>query len=453
MLAHLFSPKNIAILAAATALCPAQTQPTASARLPNILVIYVDDLGYGDLGRTGNARVRTPHMDSIAHNGATFANGYVSGAMCSPSRAGLMSGRYQTRVGFEFNYENYETDGNGLERSLTLFPQRLKNLGYTTGFIGKWHLGEAEGFRPEQRGFDENMPNALGTYVKARAAAKKAGAPEPEDITLLSGKKAEDFIERHKGAPWFLYFAPHAVHAPFPVPDRYAARFAQCPPAQAAYYGMIECLDDAVGGILEKLRREGLEENTLIFFASDNGAPNLKPQSGSNGPFRGYKYQLWDGGIHTPMAVQWKGSIPAGRVLEAPVIQLDFLPTAIAAAGGTVDPSWKLDGVNLLPYMTGVASAPPARAPLCWKIGPQYAIREGDWKYIKPYVNAPALLFNLKDDKGETTDCAATHPEKAAQLETHWRGWNADNEPARWTDKRSDLRQGILYDSKSAVGQ
>ena len=446
--------ETLSALLGCTALCAgAPAAPSSDEKLPNILIIYIDDLGYGDLTRTGNPRVHTPHMDSIAQNGAVLREGYVSGAMCAPSRAGIMSGRYQTRNGFEFNYRDYEHDGNGLDKSLKIFPQFMKDLGYATGFVGKWHLGEASGFRPEQRGFDEVFRNELGDYVEARAQAKAANAPEPEDITLRSGKDAEKFIAKHQAGAWFLYFAPHAVHSPFPVLDRYRKRFDDLPEKQAAYYGMIECLDDAVGGILEKLRVLGLEERTLIFFASDNGAPRTREKIGSNAPFEGFKYQVAEGGVRSPIAVQWKGRVPAGQMLDGAAIQLDFLPTALASAGVKNVPKG-LDGVNLLPWLEGNAPNPRHNSgALFWKIGPQFAVRQGKWKWEKPYVNAKARLLDLSPDSDLARDYSAQFPEKAAELDALWKQWDKGNEPARWLDTRSQPRSGIFYKPKATVSK
>lgn len=426
------------------AVCVAAFAMSAAARKPNVLILYADDMGWADLGVTGNKQCPTPNIDSLAQNGARFANSYVSGCVCSPSRAGLMSGRYQQRFGFDANAEGgsklVKGDVKGLDLSIRTFANRFKDLGYATGIVGKWHLGsDKPEYLPNARGFDEFyglLPHGIGAEKNGEPVPmwrNDKPAPQPDDHTVAFGNEAKDFIGRHAKEPWLLYCAFTAVHGPHVSPAEYVKKFASVqPPARAKYLAMLSLLDDTVGGILAKLRELKLEEDTIIFFASDNGGSG---GATDNGPFRGNKWTLWEGGIRSPILVQWKGHFKGGQVLRQPVIQLDWLPTALAAAGAEVKDEWKLDGKNLLPLLEGDAEAKLHDA-LFWRFGVQYAVRQGDWKLVKPHVDDAPKLFNLAADAGEQNDLAAKEPERAKAMQSLWDKWNADNEPPRWIDDR-----------------
>jgi arylsulfatase A-like enzyme len=326
---------------------------------PNVLVIFADDMGYADLGITGNKDLATPHIDSLATCGARFTNGYVTGCVCSPSRAGLLTGRYQQRFGFDANAEGRDrrdASPRALDLKQVTFAQRMKEAGYTTGLVGKWHLGMGDGYLPNDRGFEEFyglLPHGLGKQDDP-APLFRNREPEatPPDHTLAFGKEAEAFIERHAGEPFFLYLAFTAVHSPHIAPESYLKKLEHVTdPRRRKYLAMLACLDDAIGGVLARLRERKLEENTLIFFASDNGGPDSPAHD--NGPYRGGKWSLWEGGIRSPLIVQWKRRIPAGREVPQLATQLDFLPTALAAAGVQAKPEWRHDGANLLPLLVG----------------------------------------------------------------------------------------------------
>jgi arylsulfatase A-like enzyme len=414
----------------------------AAERKPNVVVIYADDLGYADLSATGSKQVSTPHIDSLAKNGARFANGYVTGCVCSPSRAGLLTGRYQQRFGFDANAEG-EARGDraprGLDLKQVMFAQRLKGLGYATGLVGKWHLGGRDGYLPTQRGFEEFyglLPHGVGAGkgedVPIYRGKEKVATPP--DHTVAFGKESEAFIDRHKDKPFFLYLAFTAVHAPHSAPEAYLKKFAHItPPRKQRYLAMIACLDDAVGGVLGRLRKHKLEEDTLIFFAGDNGGP-LNGHV-SNGPYRGGKWSLWEGGIRSPIFIQWKGRVAGGCEVAHPINQLDFLPTALAAAGAEVKREWQLDGVSLLPLLEGKTKEAPHDA-LYWRFGIQYAVRQGDWKLVKPELKQGPKLFNLADDPGEKTDLAGKEPGRVKRLQGLWDAWNKGNEAPRWIDQR-----------------
>lgn len=404
---------------------------------PNVLILYLDDMGWAQPGCYGGKLAPTPNIDSLAKNGVRFTDGYVAACICSPSRVGLLTGRYQARTGHDANSnEGKNPETKNLLLSETTIAQRLKPLGYATGIFGKWHVGATSAeFLPANRGFDEsfgttgNLGDKMGFYQGKEFIPDPAGAPVTSPIYA---REANAFMERHRAEPWFLYVPFNAVHSPVVSSPEVKARFAQLPKREQEYAALISEADDAVGAILTKLRELKLEENTLVFLVSDNGGAS--PLAEMNG-LRGRKWLLWEGGIRVTWLAQWKGRIPAGRVLETPVIQLDILPTALAAAGGAPQPDWKLDGTNLLPLMEGKAEKLD-RDTLYWRFGVQYAVRQGDWKLVKAGLNQPVQLFNLKDDRNEKDDLAAKQPEKAKALQALWDAWNANNLPPRWVDPR-----------------
>ena len=420
---------------------------------PNILVILADDLGYGELSCQGyTQQVPTPHIDSIAKNGIRFTNGYVSGPYCSPTRAGFMTGRYQQRFGHEFNPGRTGV-GIGLSLNEKTIGDRLKAAGYATGWFGKSHLGYEPQFHPLKRGFDEYFGFLGGAHDYLDAARDKVNpilrGTTPVDkigyTTEVFGQEAIDFIERHKQAPWFCYLPFNAVHEPLEATEKYLNRFTNIQDSKRhTFCAMLSAMDDAVGAVLAKIRELGQEENTLIFFFSDNGGPTPSTTSG-NGPLRGFKTQTWEGGIRIPYMIQWKGHLSAGKVDDRPVIQLDIQPTALAAAGVAIQPEWKLDGVNLLPYLSGQKSSRPHEA-LYWRMGQQMAIRMGDWKLVKGVGSKGvqgfavpdkastdgAELYNLAADIGEKHDLAEKEPAKFKELAAAWDKWNSELVDPKW---------------------
>jgi len=409
----------------------------ADAAKPNILVLYLDDMGWAQPGCYGGKLSPTPNMDSIATNGVRFTDGYVGACICSPSRVGLLTGRYQARTGHDANSnEGKDPETKNLVLTETTIAQRMKAVGYTTGIIGKWHVGATSAeYLPGNRGFDEafgttgNLGDKMGFYKGKEFVPDPAGAPVTSPIYA---KEASSFMERHHDKPWFLYVPFNAVHSPVVASPEVKARFAKLPKREQEYAALINEADDAIGTILAKLRELKLEENTLIFLISDNGGAN--PLAEMDG-LRGRKWLLWEGGIRVSWLAQWKGHIPAGRVISTPVIQLDVLPTALAAAGSTTQPEWKLDGTNILPLLEGKTDKLD-RDTLYWRFGVQYAVRQGDWKLVKAGLTQPIQLFNLKDDRNEKNDLASTNPDKVKGLQTLWDAWNANNVPPRWEDKR-----------------
>lgn len=429
--------------------CAAEPAP----RKPNIIVLLADDLGYADIGIHGSREIATPHIDSIARKGVRCTSGYVSCPYCSPTRAGLMTGRYQQRFGHEFNPEVLSKGGTGqgLHPKEITVAQRLKDAGYATGLLGKWHLGEEDKFHPLNRGFGEFFGFLPGAHNYLHTDDKNYGPiyrgrqrVEIEGyLTDVLAREAVAFIGRHQKEPFFLYLAFNAVHTPLQAPEPVLKKFAAIEdPTRRTYAAMTAKLDEAVGAVLNQVRSAGLEEHTLVFFLSDNGGAigKFAANGAVNTPLRGSKGDTWEGGIRVPFLVQYPGRLPAGKVYAQPVIQLDIHATALAAAGVAPQPEWKLDGVNLLPFLEGKKATPP-HAALYWRFGEQMAIRQGDWKLVradlatdKPFGNiAPRpMLFNLAEDIGEKKNLAETQPERVKELAAAWQKWNEGLAPPAW---------------------
>lgn len=396
------------------ALCP----PVSACAKPNIVVIVADDLGYADVyfNPRHTKEVTTPHLDALARQGVICRQGYVSGHVCSPTRAGLMTGRYQHRLGL---YTGGEA-GSGLPMSETVFPQHLKAAGYVTGQFGKWHLGPTPEWSPALRGFDEvfgflgrgahdyfRLDDPADPIYRGTEPVKERGY-----LTDRLGEEASAFISTHRARPFFVYLAFNAVHAPLQAPDDEIARFDTGNKNRDTLLAMGKRLDDAIGRIVGTLKSEGVWENTLLFFISDNGGPLA--QSADNAPLRGGKHTDYEGGIRVPFLVCWPAQLKPGD-LAAPVFSLDILPTALAAAGvGAVD-GRGFDGQNILPLLRG-ESAPLPRN-LFWCSGSEegwWAVRSGDWKLVGE--KGKIGLYDLAKDISEASDLAAQMPEKVAEL-------------------------------------
>jgi len=409
--------------------------------------MVADDLGYAELGVQGCKDISTPNIDSLAANGIRFTHGYVSCPVCSPTRAGLMTGRYQQRFGHEFNPgpEDAADPNVGLPLDQATLAERLKALGYATGLFGKWHLGYRPEMQPPKRGFDEfyGFLSGAHSYLKVTDGTGNPILRGTEPVTELDyttdafAREAVAFIDRHKNGPFFVYLPFNAVHAPLEALEKYVARFTSIEDKNRhTFAAMVSAMDDGVGQVLNKLRELGLEEDTLIFFISDNGGPTLSTTS-SNVPLRGYKGQVLEGGIRVPFIIQWKGHLPAGDVDDRPVISLDIHPTALAAAQApSLDEN--LDGVNLLPFLVGDKEAAPHDG-LFWRFGDQWAARKGNWKLLSQGDGAPKL-YDLGNDLGEVTDLAGREPEKVKDLQAAYDAWNAKNVPPRF--KRAANRRG-----------
>lgn len=407
---------------------------------PNVMVIIADDLGYHDVGFQGSKEIPTPHLDKLAARSLICTNGYVSHPFCSPTRAGIMTGRYQHRFGHENNPAWLpESTSAGLSMNETTFPALMKNAGYTTGAVGKWHLGAHPQFHPNKRGFDEYF-GALGGghmyFPGAKGGAEytiplnRNGTDEPHTkyLTEQFGDEAAAFVGRHAGdgKPWMLYLAFNAPHTPLQAPTEWLEKFAAIPQEQRrTYAAMVAAMDAAIGGVLAKLDETKQAENTLIFFVSDNGGPNLAKKSGvnftDNSPLRGAKGDVFEGGMRVPFLVSWPAKIKPGKY-EQPVIALDFLPTALAAADSTAPGN--LDGVNLLPFLTGEKATAPHDTLFFRTGGPggNNAVRRGNWKLVRLGKTEPEL-YDLAADIGESKNVAAEHPQIVQELVTAIAEW------------------------------
>jgi arylsulfatase B len=459
--------------------------PAAERRRPNIIILLADDLGYGELGCQGNTQIPTPYIDSLARNGTRFSNGYVTGSVCSPSRAGLMTGKYQNRFGYESNVIGaMNADPRaGLPATEATLAKHLHDAGYVTALIGKWHLGGTANYHPLRRGFDEffgfmheghffvpppyegvttmlrrrTLPvpgierwthpsgeliysNHMGRDEPAYDADNpilRGGQPveENEYLTDAFTREAVDFIDRYKSQPFFLYLAYNAVHSPLQGADRYMKKFAHIDDIHRRIFAaMLANLDDSVGAILKKLRSEGLEEDTLIFFLSDNGGPTRELTS-SNLPLRGSKGDMYEGGIRIPFIVQWKGNIPARKTYHEPVVSLDIFATSAAVAASPIAKKNAIDGVDLMPFLKGTSDRTPHKE-LFWRMGQKAAFRSGDWKIVrnvKGKQNADWELFDLSKDMSETKDLAKVNPDKLAELIKLWDNYHSQMADPAWT--------------------
>jgi len=438
-----------AVLAFAGDLCAVATEPE---RPPNIIVFLADDLGYADIGVNGCTDIPTPHIDSLATHGVRFTDGYATHTVCSPSRAGLLSGMYQHRFGFEHNSgpERYAAENFGLPREIPTLAEKLQAAGYATCMVGKWHIGFREGLRPHERGFDYHygfLSGARSYYPdnpRENDPIVRNGQRVPDEKEYLTdafAREAVDFVARNRkpggpSRPFFVYFAFNAVHAPLEATRQYEARFSHISdPQRKTYAGMLSALDDAVGRVITKVRELGEEENTLVFFYSDNGGPTTQTTS-RNDPLRGYKGQMFEGGIRVPFVMQWKGVIPAGQVYREMIMGFDYHATALAAAGVDVPADKPLDGVNLLPFLTGQRSDRPHEA-LFWRAGAKHAARVGDWKLVVERGGGPQL-FHLRDDIGEQHDLAQSNPARLRELQAAFAEWEQGTVPAKWV--RQDAR-------------
>ena len=436
----------IAFLLGPLAALRAAEKPAAPER-PNIILILADDFGYGDPGCYGGTLVPTPAIDSLARDGVRCTDGYVTAPVCAPSRCGLMTGSYNQRFGMQWNDDRRKYSLGQHQ----LLPQALRAAGYVTGHIGKWNLpvDAKECFHEIYDLIDweaDYFPDANGHYYGVDsetefASSKRQGIwgperPGEEYLTDRIGRHAVEFVEKHKhgGKPFFLYLAFNAVHTPLHAKKELADRFGKLPIALNFYASMVASMDENIGRVLA-----ALPENTLVAFTSDNGPAKMPvekwpagwPQgmlNGSAGPLNGHKGQFLDGGIREPFLLRWPAKLKPGSAYRQTVSTMDLYPTFCAAAGAPVPVGTKLDGVNLLPFLTGEKNGAPHES-LFWKNGEAGAVREGDWKLLLSPWQPKLQLFNLADDIGERRDLASDKPELVAHLHKAWLDWSATLPP------------------------
>jgi arylsulfatase A-like enzyme len=420
-----------------------------SAAKPNIVVIMADDMGYADAGFSGATDIKTPNLDKIAASGVIFRQGYASHPFCGPSRAAFLTGRYPHRFGFETN-PAYDPANPimGIPTSERLFPARLQKAGYTTACVGKWHLGAAKAFHPNKRGFDYfygghdyfriDLTEAVREGYLQGLVRNKAPADFQGYLTTALSRDAANWVTANADKPFFLFLSYNAPHMPLQAPADDIARYAHIPDKKRRVYAaMVDVMDRGIGEVVTALEKSGVRDNTLIFFLSDNGGPQSSEQhpgnwnGSSNGPFRGGKGRLYEGGVHVPFILSWPAKIAAGQTFDAPVCALDIARTAVAVAGANAAAKRAMEGVDLIPFVTRAKSAAPHDA-LFWRNGRHWSVLAADGtKYVQDIQNPKPQLFYLPDDIAESKDLAEAQPERAKTLRATYSAWDADNVACR----------------------
>lgn len=437
---------------------------------PNVIIIYTDDHGFADLGIQGQeGDLKTPHLDKLAEEGALLTAGYVSAPQCIPSRAGLLAGRYQERFGLDQN------QSIPFPLNEKMIAQRMKDAGYVTGMAGKWHLdpnhvqerwivenlpeiANKEQYVPQdvpfnkkipymatEKGFDYvyqgSMHNYWANYTLEGERIEKQMIRNEDYRLDVQTQATVSFINMNHEKPFFFYLSYFGPHVPLEATEKYLSRFpGDMPERRRMCLAMLSAIDDGIGLIKETLRKYGIEENTIIFFAGDNGAPltgdatnpNFREipvnergawDGSLNTPWVGEKGMLSEGGIRTPFVINWPNGLPGGTVYRRPVISFDFAATSLALAG--VEIPEELDGVNLIPYLTGVKQGDPHKA-LYWRFWDQAAVRSGDWKYL--ISKDREFLFNVETDEHEEENLIDAHPEIAKELRVLLEQWSSELE-------------------------
>jgi len=479
-----------ALLVLAPACQPTVERPAP----PNVVVIVADDLGYGDISANGSKTIHTPHIDELAEMGVRLTDGYVSAAVCSPTRAGLFTGRVQSRFGYEYNPTANYARGADAELGLPVDQRTLGNLmqdaAYATGLVGKWHLGVLEQYHPLNRGFDEffgilgggtsyidsaepgahSWPGAIsGDRTSTHNAREIMDGFEvvkvEEYLTDVFADRAVDFIERHADQPFFLMLTPNAPHTPIQATEEYVSRFEHIEAEGARIFAaMVASVDDMVGDVVAALRKHDLERDTLMVFLSDNGCINYAADAiCTNAPLSGAKRYHLEGGVRVPFIVKWPAGLPQGVVYEQPAISLDLYATLAAAAGADPSQAENPDSANLLPYLRGEMDGAPHEF-LFWRSAPNMSVRWGKWKLWKvdltdlkqedisggrllPEVDYPpvsphgqlTVLYDLSADVGEQENLAEAHPDVVVRLEAELAEWNAQLAEPLWLSRRSTI--------------
>lgn len=410
-----------------------------SAQKPNIIIILTDDLGYADVGFNGCKDIPTPNIDRIATNGVKFTNGYVCFSVCGPSRAGLLTGRYPQRFGYERNPQYRPHDPNmGLPKTESTLAETLKKVGYTSGIVGKWHQGADISNHPLNRGFDEFFGHLGGghAYFPELLTIKDSYSVENNEgesyrtwilrnhepiqtkkyLTDEFSDEAVQFVERHQKQPFFLYLAYNAPHSPLQATQEYLDRFPNITDKKRkTYAAMVSAVDDGVGRLLDQLEKLHLDKNTLIYFLSDNGGPE-KDNSSDNGVLREGKSSIYEGGYRVPFAMQWKGTVKPS-VYDNPVSSLDIFATIASLSAAPIAKENHLDGVNLIPFLTGKKESLPHETIFLRKFDEKaYAVRYKDFKLVLDKTNIREL-YNLKEDNGENNNIAKQNPATLKKIE------------------------------------
>ncbi|MEJ2594032.1 MAG: sulfatase-like hydrolase/transferase [bacterium] len=462
-------------------------------RPPNIIFIVVDDLGKYEISSYGSETMKTPNIDQLASEGARFTDCYVNAPVCAPSRAGLITGRYPQRYGFETQpmemYPNniaaymagkylmntgdfemvtdpkfpteWHMEKQGVPPTEFTLADILKMRGYTTGVIGKWHLGHSKQQIPNAMGFDEQYgfygaftlysekrtsPNYVH-YVQDSYSSKyqwKMGRKETSAIrrndkvireerytTFAIADEGVEFIARNKNKPFFLYLAFNAPHVPFQAPRSYYEMYSHVKEEnKRVYYAMIHALDDAIGSLNDKLKLMGLEENTIIYLISDNGGASYTGAT-DNGPYKGGKLTTFEGGVNVPFLMKWKGKIQPGTVYEKPVSSMDIFMTSVSVAECPLPDDRPYDGVNLTPYITGEIQGTPHEA-FYWRADHIHAMRKGDWKYLLSTRDGWVEMYNIGEDRFEHFDLNEEKPEILKELQKEFDEWQKGLKPPLW---------------------
>lgn len=420
---------------------------------PNIVLLFADDAGYADFGFHDSPTMKTPNLDKLARSGVRFTHGYVTDPTCGPSRAGILTGKYQQRFGFTENnvpgYMSKVSAADGPEMGMPVSEKTMGNylqqLGYRTAIFGKWHVGGADRFHPTRRGFNE--------FYGFRGGARSYfpyQEPPADSLNLLErnfeqykehegyltdvlADEAVDFIKRSEGTPFFAFVSFNGVHTPMHATDEDLAEFPELEGNRKIVAAMTLAMDRACGKILDYLEEAGLTDNTIVVFTNDNGGPTDKNAS-SNFPLSGTKSNHLEGGIRVPYLMRWPGHLNPETLYEPAVSTMDLLPTFYAAAGGKTEDLDSVDGVDLMPYLTGEKEGNPHEM-LFWKKQARAAVRQGDWKLIR-FPDRPAELYNIARDPRELNNLAAAYPKRVAAMYKAVFAWESTLERPRWTLQR-----------------